>query len=79
MLIPANSKKIQTHKILYSLVKIYRYPEQIVNKMKLGTKFCTGPRNNISKIRKNPAWGIVFTAVLVSSHFVHFLGAYIVQ
>ena len=47
--------------------------------MKLSTKFCTGPRNNISKIRKNPAWGTVFTAVLVSSHFVHFLGAYIVQ
>ena len=35
-----------------SLVKIYRYPEQIVNKMKLGTKFCTGPRNNISKSAK---------------------------
>ena len=47
--------------------------------MKLGAKFCTGPRNNISKIRKNPAWGIVFTAVLDSSHFVHFWGAYIVQ
>ena len=46
--------------------------------MKLGAKLCTGPRNNISKIRKNPAWGIVFT-VLVSSPFVHFLGAYIVQ
>ena len=46
--------------------------------MKFGTKFCTGARNNISN-GKNPAWGIVFTAVLVSSHFVHFLGAYIVQ
>ena len=47
--------------------------------MKLGAKLCTGPRNNISKIRKNPAWGIVFTAVLVSNYFAHFLGAYIVQ
>ena len=36
-------------------------------------------RNNISKIRKNPAWRIVFTAVLVSSRFLQFLGVYTVQ